>query len=109
MHNAVVHNQTEKMPPSSGGSGGGGFEKDFELDGPIDGDVDGREITVLEGAVVRGEVGAKSIVIHGVVRGIVRALSITVRSTAFIEGEIQYEILKVDRGARIEARCVPIH
>jgi len=107
MRNAVVNSRMENTSPPAGGPGR--TNKDFDLDGPIDGDADGRKITVLEGTTLRGEVGAQSIVIHGVVLGIVRALSITVRSTAFVEGEIQYETLTVDPGARIEARCVPIH
>ena len=71
------------------------------------GDLDGKTVTVLEGGSVEGRVGAERIVIHGVVRGIVKAGSIAISKTARIEGELRYETLSIEPGARVEARLVP--
>ena len=62
---------------------------------------------MLEGASVDGSVDAQTIIIHGVVRGLVSAVSIAVRSTAYVAGELRYGTLSVDPGARVEALCVP--
>ncbi len=83
--------------------------RDVKLRGLIDGDINGREVTVLKGASIQGDVGARSIVIHGEVHGVVKASSIKVSSTALIVGELRYVTLSIDPGARIEARCVPVH
>ncbi len=83
--------------------------EDFRLEGSIYRNIEGREITVLRGASVQGDVGARSIVIHGEVHGVVKASSIKVLSTALIVGELQYETLSIDPGAKVEARCIPIH
>ena len=79
----------------------------MEIDGPYDGHLGGRQITVLEGALIEGDVDAETVVIHGHVRGKVRALSIDLGPTACVEGELHYGDLMVAPGARIEARCVP--
>ncbi len=71
------------------------------------GDVDSKTVTVLEGGSVEGRVGAERIVIHGAVRGIVNAGSIAIGKTARIEGELRYETLSIEPGARVEARLVP--
>ena len=82
-------------------------KKNLKIHGEAGGDIAGRTVTVLEGASVDGTVDAQTIVIHGVVRGLVSAASIAVRSTAFVAGELRYETLSVDPGARLEALCVP--
>ncbi len=96
-----------KTTQASNGINAIGDGNDIELDGIIEGDIDGREITVLEGASIHGEVGAQSIIIHGKIRGTVKALSIKVLSTALVEGKLYYKTLSVDPGARIEAICTP--
>lgn len=81
--------------------------KNLKIHGEAGGDIAGRTVTVLEGASVDGKVDAQTIVIHGVVRGLVSAVSIAVRSTAHVAGELRYGTLSVDPGARVEALCVP--
>ncbi len=84
-----------------------GNRKNLKIHGEAGGDIAGRTVTVLEGASVDGKVDAQTIVIHGVVRGLVSAVSIAVRSTAHVAGELRYGTLSVDPGARVEALCVP--
>ncbi len=79
----------------------------MRIAGHYAGDVAGKTVTVLEGGSVEGRVGAERIVIHGVVRGIVKAGSIAIGKTARIEGELRYKTLSIEPGARVEARLVP--
>ena len=81
--------------------------KNLKIHGEAGGEIAGRTVTVLEGASVDGTVDAQTIVIHGVVRGLVSAASIAVRSTAYVAGELRYGTLSVDSGARVDALCVP--
>ncbi len=72
-----------------------------------DRNVGGREVTVLEGTFIEGEVEALNVVVHGHIRGTVRAVSIEVCPTGRVDGELRYESLSVAPGAQINARCVP--
>ncbi len=80
---------------------------DLEIGGVLDGDLAGHTITVLEGASVKGSLGAEVIIIYGAVQGTVRAKTIEVCSTAHVQGELQYSNLSILAGAEVEARCVP--
>lgn len=100
MSSSINHNKPQ-VPPLAVGV------KNLKIDGLIDGDVAARSITVLEGARIEGDVGADSIIIHGVVRGVIRAAVIAVKKTACVEGELRYQTLTIDSGARVEAHCVP--
>ena len=73
----------------------------------IEGTVGKRRITVREDSLIEGDVDARTVVIHGHVRGVVRADSIDVRATGRIEGELRYRNLVVATGARVDARCIP--
>ncbi len=66
-----------------------------------------RRITVREDSLMEGDFDARTIVIHGHVRGVVRADCIDVRATARVEGELHYRDLVVAAGARVDARCIP--
>lgn len=79
----------------------------LEINGIHEGDLSGRDITVHHGATVMGNVGARSVVIHGRVNGIVQAATIALGKTARIQGELRYETLSIDCGAEVEARLVP--
>lgn len=81
--------------------------RDMEIAGAVDGEISGRNITVLESGSVDGMVGAQSVVIRGIVRGIIQAHSIELLATARVEGELRYDSLKVASGAQMSARCIP--
>ncbi len=81
--------------------------RDMEIKNAHKGDVAGRNVTILEEGSLNGDLGAQSVVIKGIVKGIVRATKIIVRSTAKVQGELRYKTLIVDPGARFEAKCVP--
>ena len=100
MSSSINQNEPQVPPPAA-------ELRNLKIDGLIDGDVDARSITVLEGARIEGDVGADSIIIHGVVRGVIRAAAIAVKKTALVEGELRYQTLTIDPSARVEAHCVP--
>ena len=81
--------------------------KDLEIKGRHKGDLAGRNVTIHERGSINGELGARSVVIKGLVKGIVRAKEIIVRSTAKVQGELRYETLIVDPGANFQAKCIP--
>ncbi len=81
--------------------------RNLEIADEVDGDVVGDRVTILEGAAVRGTVTARSVIIRGRVRGVVRAVSVEIMRSGRIEGEVRYEILFVHDGARLDARCIP--
>ncbi|NQV48704.1 MAG: polymer-forming cytoskeletal protein [Rhodospirillaceae bacterium] len=85
----------------------GNIDQDMEISSAFDGDIDGRTITVLQSGSIEGRVGAETLVIHGAVKGLIRAHKIEVLATAHVEGELRYDELTVDLGAYIEARCFP--
>jgi cytoskeletal protein CcmA (bactofilin family) len=79
----------------------------LDLKGEIEGDFSGRAITVHPGASVVGSLGARSVIVHGLVRGIIQAATIALGKTARVEGELRYRSLSVDQGAEVDARLVP--
>lgn len=81
--------------------------KDLEIKDARKGDITGRNVTILEEGSVTGGLSAQSVVIRGIVKGIVLAREIIVRSTARVEGELKYQTLAVDHGACLEAKCMP--
>lgn len=88
-------------------SGFDGKARDIEIKDARKGDIAGRKVTILEEGSVTGGLFAQSVVIRGVVKGIVLAKEIIVRAGAMVEGELRYETLAVDQGARLEAMCMP--
>jgi len=97
----------DDIPGRHTGPAAGRSIQDMKISNAIDGDVTGRNITVLENGSVDGVVGAESVIIKGIVRGIIEAHSIELLATARVEGELRYNNLKVAPGARMSARCIP--
>jgi cytoskeletal protein CcmA (bactofilin family) len=79
----------------------------LDITGEIEGDFSGRAITVHLGASVVGSLGARSVIVHGLVRGTIQAGTIALGKTARVEGELHYRTLSVDQGAEVEARLIP--
>ena len=81
--------------------------RSVEIGGVLDGRFAEPAITVLEGASVSGELGAETLEVHGLVRGVVRSDWVYVSGTGVVEGELRYHTLIVDPGGQINARCFP--
>ncbi|MCL1806555.1 MAG: polymer-forming cytoskeletal protein [Oscillospiraceae bacterium] len=75
----------------------GAFVGDIDLDGIL---------SVGESGRVIGNIRAKRIEISGRVKGIVSCdATVYLTPTAYVEGNIETQILKMDEGARINGRC----
>jgi cytoskeletal protein CcmA (bactofilin family) len=76
----------------------------LHVDGRIDGNV--RCAQLIQGAdgIVSGNIVADEARLAGTVEGTVSAASLTVESTARILGDIAYDTIAIEAGARIEGR-----
>ena len=88
----------------------GNFEcqEDFLIEGAVEGNLRS-EGTILLGreAVVRGEVCAREVAISGILVGTIRcSKKLDVFKSAKIVGTIQSPVLKMEAGARINARII---
>jgi len=61
-------------------------------------------LIVAAGAVITGSIFCKKIVICGHVVGLVKAQHVILASTARIDGDIFYDILKISEGAKITGK-----
>ena len=80
---------------------------DIHVDGRIDGDVTCHALVQGETSEITGAIRAESVRIAGLVRGTVAAREVVVMRTARIEGDIAYDVLTIEQGARIEGRLSP--
>lgn len=85
----------------------GSRDRNVEIGGTFDGTFSGKAITITKEGSVSGDLAADVVEIYGAVRGSVRAEAIYVRGTGWVEGEMEYNILVVEPGATVNARCIP--
>ncbi len=74
------------------------------VDGEVRGDINGREVIIGPSGKVTGTVAANSIEVHGHVKGAVKAASVTLHSTAHVDGDIHNQVLKISEGAIFDGR-----
>lgn len=77
---------------------------DLHVEGRIDGDVQCAALVQGEASVIRGSVVAESARIAGTIEGSIRVRQLTVEQSARITGDVDYESLGVETGARIDGR-----
>jgi cytoskeletal protein CcmA (bactofilin family) len=72
----------------------------IRIDGQINGDVNVDEGLILgEKAVITGNVTTKHMVIYGTTNGNIQVMSLDIRSTGKVTGEIKTSTLQVEMGA----------
>lgn len=81
---------------------------EVQFDGTIDGDIGCGTLTVGEHAQVNGALTADRAIIHGTVKGSIRARIVHLHHTARLEGDVVHEDLTIDSGAYIEGRCLHV-
>jgi cytoskeletal protein CcmA (bactofilin family) len=77
----------------------------LQVDGEVEGDVAGTEIIIGELGQVRGTVAAERVTVQGRASGVIRALSVTLQSSARVQGDIYHSSLVVEQGAVFDGRC----
>lgn len=82
---------------------------EVQFDGHMEGDLTCGNLTVGERAEIDGSLTANRVVVHGVVKGSIRARIVHLHATAKLTGDIIHEDLTVDSGAYIEGRCLHVN
>lgn len=76
----------------------------LQVDGHVRGNVHGKQVLITEQGSVVGTVFAERIDVRGTVRGAIRAVSVTLHSTAKVEGDITNQMLAISEGADFDGR-----
>jgi cytoskeletal protein CcmA (bactofilin family) len=77
----------------------------LQIDGEVQGDVIGNEVIVGELGQVAGTVAAERVTVRGKISGAIRSLSVTLQSSARVQGDIHQMSLFIEQGAEFDGRC----
>jgi len=75
---------------------------DIQVEGMVEGDLRAHQLTVGEGATVKGEIIADDVVVNGRVIGRLRGLKVRLTATARVEGDIIHKTIAIESGAHFE-------
>jgi len=85
------------------------FEGAVRIDGRFEGNIrarNGATLIVSEVAQISGEVDVPNLVLHGTIRGNVRANeSLKMTATGKLIGDVEYHVISLSEGASINGRC----
>ncbi len=76
----------------------------LQVDGRIEGDVAGHEVVVGAKGHVIGVVMGETVIVQGAVSGTVKGVSVTLQSSAHVEGDVHHHQLAVEQGAHLDGR-----
>lgn len=82
-------------------------EADLHIDGRIEGDVACAALVQGESSVITGAITARSARLSGTVNGGVDVAELVITRTARIVGDVAYDTLTIEQGARVEGRFAP--
>jgi cytoskeletal protein CcmA (bactofilin family) len=77
---------------------------DLHIDGRIEGDITCAALVQGEGSEIIGAITAQSARLAGTVRGTITVVALTIQRSAHIVGDVNYETLTIEQGARVEGR-----
>jgi cytoskeletal protein CcmA (bactofilin family) len=80
---------------------------DLHIDGTIDGDIACADLVQGEASTIAGAVTADSARLAGTIRGSVNAGTLVILKTARIDGDVTYDALTIEQGARVDGRLTP--
>lgn len=80
---------------------------DLHIDGKVEGDISCAALVQGESSVIEGAVKAKSARLAGTVKGSIDAGELVVLKTARIEGDVAYDALTIEQGARVDGKLTP--
>ncbi len=88
------------------------FEGTVRIDGQFEGNIRSSQdgtLIVSESAQIQGEVNVPNLMLHGTIRGNVRASkSITIGPKGRLNGDLEYTRLSLAEGASVNGRCTRI-
>jgi cytoskeletal protein CcmA (bactofilin family) len=76
----------------------------LQIDGEVQGDVLGSKIIISQNGRVTGLVNAEAVLVEGKVFGTIKAVDVTLKSTAMVEGDIFHRLFTLEQGASFEGR-----
>lgn len=75
-----------------------------EILGEVSGDITAQTLIVGADGLVKGSVSAEIVEVRGTLDGKVSCLSFTLRSSAVVTAEVNYDALVIESGAQIDGR-----
>ncbi|MBC2670875.1 polymer-forming cytoskeletal protein [Novosphingobium piscinae] len=80
---------------------------DLHVDGTVEGDITCAALVQGASSLIGGAIRAENARLAGTVRGSIQAGSLVILKTARIEGDVSYETLTIEQGARVEGKLSP--
>ena len=80
---------------------------DLHIDGKVEGDIACAALVQGESSEITGAVTAESARLSGTVHGTITARELVILKTARIDGDVHYDALTIEQGARVEGRLAP--
>ena len=80
---------------------------DLHIDGRVIGDITCKALVQGEESEISGGISAESVRIAGIVSGTIAAREVVILKSAQIIGDIAYDALTIEQGARLEGRLSP--
>src|ERR1700730_11368161 len=77
----------------------------LQVDGEVEGDVGGAEVIIGEKGNVTGTVAAARVIVRGTISGVIRGATVTLQSSAHVEGDIHHMSLAIEQVAEFDGRC----
>ena len=81
------------------------FDGTVQIDGSVDGDVQANRVLVTAHAVLNGMVTGKTVRIDGTVNGPIDGGTVILAPTAYVKGNIDYDMLNIVSGASVHGLC----
>jgi len=78
---------------------------EVQVDGTVHGDIRCKALIVGVKGTVVGEVITQTVRMHGSIKGMIRAKSVFLASTARMAGDVEHESLAIEPGAFMEGHC----
>lgn len=75
---------------------------ELHIRGAVDGNVRASSLVICKGGMVKGEVHAENIVIHGSVEGVIHGMSVQLLAGASVRADIVHTSLEIDPTAMFE-------
>ncbi len=80
---------------------------DLHVDGTVPGDLVCAALVQGEASRIEGAITAETARLSGAVKGTITARELVILKTARIEGDVHYEALTIEHGARVDGRFAP--
>jgi cytoskeletal protein CcmA (bactofilin family) len=80
---------------------------DLHIDGKVEGDITCAALVQGESSEIAGSVSAETARLSGLIRGTITARELVILKSARIEGDVHYDALTIEQGARVDGRLTP--